>query len=912
MKLKNIFLIFLIFFLFIIFSCHKININYPTAVKGILDLSGWDFENDLKLNGEWEFYWNKLLEPSDFNNDIKPYLSGYIIVPKRWEKFKINNKNVSTYGYATYRLKIKLNLKKNIAYGLKIPSIYTAYKLWMNNDLLISNGIPGTDEKKSRPKDIPTIIFFSNDSNEIYITIQVSNFYDKQAGICYPIIFGEANHLKKDNIIRTYLDILIFGSLIIFAFFHLNLFILRKKDKSILFFTIFCFMIAIRGLFTGEYVLLSILLNFPFELQKFIEITTAIGSLTFFSLFLFSQFSEDMSKIFLYFIIICSLIYSTLLLFLPFRIYINFLIYYQILILLMGSYSIIVLIKAVINKRESSIIFFTGYMLFFIIVINDILQDILKIRGGYYSPYGLFIFIFVQAFILARKFSLSFSRMENYSLELEDKVKERTKLFEIANKDKTDFFVNIAHETKTPLTLISNYLDGYIKKYGFTNELVIIKNNFNKLLKNMIYYLDTEKIERGKILYNHNQIVDFSNILKNEIILFTEYAKNKDIKIVSNINEDIFLKIDPDAIDRIINNLLDNAIRYTKPKGKIYIDLYINNNHINFIIEDTGIGLNKEQINNIFKPYYQVSDGKTNQPGIGMGLNIVKKIIDSINAKINIESKLNEGTKITILFKKYNLTKKDEVIKNIKFNKKQPINIDLGKDIYKEGRYNVFIVEDNIELLSYLKECMKDLFNVYYAINGKDALNKIENIPKPHIIISDIMMEYMDGYQFFEVLLKDKNFKDIPFIFLTAKDSRDEKLKGLKKGAIDYISKPFLIDELIAKIDSIIRVQEALKEKNLLSLGNKFYKILENLEDGNIKTTVDEINNDINNKLYKEYGISRKEIEVISLLKLGLEHKQIADKLNISKNTVKTYITRIYKKCKVNNKIELLKILKSL
>ena len=158
-------------------------------------------------------------------------------------------------------------------------------------------------------------------------------------------------------------------------------------------------------------------------------------------------------------------------------------------------------------------------------------------------------------------------------------------------------------------------------------------------------------------------------------------SKGKGIKLEYNIEKNIFIKIDPDAIERIINNLLDNAIRHTKSKGKIYLSLNSNNNEVKFIVKDTGIGLTDEQKNNIFEPYYQISDGEKNLPGIGMGLNIVKKIIDSVNATIHVKNRLNEGTEFTILFKKHDLSEKEKVIKKIKSDNNQDISINLGKEI---------------------------------------------------------------------------------------------------------------------------------------------------------------------------------------------------------------------------------------
>ena len=149
-----------------------------------------------------------------------------------------------------------------------------------------------------------------------------------------------------------------------------------------------------------------------------------------------------------------------------------------------------------------------------------------------------------------------------------------------------------------------------------------------RLQKNINNILDVEKFIRKKIVYKHDSIIDISDIVNNKLLLFSEIAKNKNISIKKKIDNDLCAKIDPGAMDRIINNLIDNALRYTNQKGNILIKLDGNNKSIRFIIMDTGIGISEEQIKNIFKPYYQISREKSNFQGLGMGLYIVKKIIE--------------------------------------------------------------------------------------------------------------------------------------------------------------------------------------------------------------------------------------------------------------------------------------------
>jgi len=400
------------------------------------------------------------------------------------------------------------------------------------------------------------------------------------------------------------------------------------------------------------------------------------------------------------------------------------------------------------------------------------------------------------------------NRIKNYFTKL--LYKKKIKQGNNTNQDKVkiQFFANVSHETKTPLTLISNYLNRYMEKTGTTEELAVIKQNIEKLQRDMVNFLDSEKLQRGQVFYKHNQIIDFSVLVKQKITMFRDMADKKKIKIKPDIHKDIYIKADPFAIDRVINNLFDNAIKYTNQNGQIKIRLAAGNSRIHFIVMDSGIGISREHRQFIFKPYHQISHEKRNLQGIGMGLFIVYKIVETLNGKIMVRSKLNQGSAFMVSLPEYMMKPGEKADHDIKFSK--PINTAPVVTELKEGKkdsslYTLFVVEDNINLLHFLQSSLSKRFNVYAAINGHKALEKIKEIPRPDVIISDIMMDGMDGLMLCETLSRDEQYEDIPFIFITAKTSVEDRVKGLSKGAVDYISKPFTIEELNAKIDAIIR-----------------------------------------------------------------------------------------------------------
>lgn len=471
------------------------------------------------------------------------------------------------------------------------------------------------------------------------------------------------------------------------------------------------------------------------------------------------------------------------------------------------------------------------------------------------------------------------------------------------NKQKTQFFINLAHETKTPLTLIRNYLDNYINKYGLNDDLQVISNSIRKLLSDMINYLDEEKLRRKQVFYNHKRLINASELLIDKIPLLKEIAEENKLKFKADIEERVLLRADPLAVDRIINNLIDNSVKYTDKGGEIRVALKVVKEKVVFEVTDTGIGMNEEQMACIFKPYYQLSHEKGTHQGIGMGLNIVKSIVDSLHGQIKVESIPGKGSTFTILFKKPVTQKNEEIMKEVipayPYSRKQVIK-DIKEQDLGAGKPNILLVDDNMDMLYFLQTSLKAKYNVYLARSGEEALQKLKTMPVPDIIISDIMMGGIDGHQFFLCLKDTTEYRSVPFIFLSAKTVDEEKIKGLMEGAMDYIYKPFLIEEVAAKIQNIIKKRQEQREKDIKEMEEKIAALSK--ADRSQRTEADFM------ALCSEKNITKREIEVLSLLLKGMYNKEIGNALKIKLITVEKHIQHIFQKTGARNRYELLNI----
>ncbi len=502
------------------------------------------------------------------------------------------------------------------------------------------------------------------------------------------------------------------------------------------------------------------------------------------------------------------------------------------------------------------------------------------------TAYAVPLFIVVSILISSITKRSNFLLKRSLSYETESRVMQEAKeAIEIVNQERTNFFINIAHETKTPLTLIMNYLDRYENTKN-TSDLDIVRNNIGKLITDVVNLLDSEKLLRGQVFYEHNQIVDISDKINIKIDQFSKLAELKYITITKDIESKLFVEVDPVAIDRIINNVMDNAIKYTNENGSIDVTLRSNDSYIEIIICDNGIGIAEDLQKNIFSPYFQANHEKRNIQGLGMGLFIVKQIIDNIDGNIKIDSRLGKGTSLSIKLKKCIDNGQNQIQNNLELFPPifyQPY-IKPGSETIFEGRSNILVVEDNPELLSYIKTELSGKYNVYSARNGMEALNKLKDIPELDLIISDVMMDIMDGITFCDRVRDDIGYAHIPFIFLTAKTANDAKFTGLQAGAIDYICKPFSMDLLKFKIENILNQINLIKDNIVLKYKNNGPGIFE--------------------KKCDTLNLSKREREVIKALicEPRAKYKDIAVKLNLkSESTVSSYMSRIYQKTIDNN-----------
>jgi signal transduction histidine kinase/DNA-binding NarL/FixJ family response regulator len=485
--------------------------------------------------------------------------------------------------------------------------------------------------------------------------------------------------------------------------------------------------------------------------------------------------------------------------------------------------------------------------------------------------------------------------------DLQLKVIERTRALEIANEQRTNTFINLAHDIKTPLTLINNYLGDYVNENPPTDSLKVVQLNIEKLTQNVVNFFDSERIKKGVTIYNHDQIAEFSRILNDNVMLFQKYSLKKAIEIIPSIDDEIFIKADPEALNRIINNIIENAIKYTNEGGQVNVALKSVEGKIYFSVKDTGIGIAPDLHEKVFDPYYQINSKKANSQGMGLGLSITKKILDGLEGSIQINSDPNvqRGTEIIIQFSQY-YAEKSEVIAEYRNTVKIHEEVEqlTAKDeIYNADFPTLLIVEDNVQLLNFLCDKLRDNYNMHIALSGNEAIEKLKAIKHLDLIVSDVMMDNGDGFELYKYVSDQKRFKHIPFIFLTAKT--EDKIQGLSMGAIDYILKPFLIGELIHKIESVLNNLSEQRRAIIDAIHQSI--VSKNGAEPQLQPVQDRFQENC-----IKFNLTPQEKKIIPMIVKGQTNKEIAEALFISDKTVKKHVQNMFEKADVTNKLELL------
>lgn len=547
------------------------NTNFSIS-KGILDLGTTSPVNlePIKLQGEWEFYWNQLLTPAQLSDSTIEKSSMFVPVPKSWVSYKIDGEKLPNQGYATYRLVVKKRKDVDVTiYGLKVPSVFSSYKLWVNGKLITEVGTPDTNKETAKPQfkyqDVSFVLDPRVDSTStIEIVFNVVNYSHQRAGLQQPIYLSTFKQLTAETRFMDILNLIIVGIILVIGINHLNMFFFRRKDRSNLYFSIVCLVMIFRNITTGDRILAYVFPNINWELLVKLDNLSGFGTIPLFALFIYSLFKTDFPKRVMQTLIVLGTVISLLVILTPANTYGKFRLLYELYILVGGLYLTFgVLLVATFRRRSAALPTFIGMFLLYATAINDVLSSMGIIQTAYLAQYGLGTFMLLQSITITRKSAVAINQNEKLSVELtheketlEQRIEERTTQLQ-AQHDEL-----IMHQEKEKIqTWVNNGI-------ALVNEIISQNKSDFKMLSNralvdMIKYVDA----RVGAMFLADKDAEGNQILE----MVANYGCGTDYKLANNVvypGNGLVGATFTDKEIRHITDVPDNYLKVSSGLGK--------------------------------------------------------------------------------------------------------------------------------------------------------------------------------------------------------------------------------------------------------------------------------------------------------------------------------------------------------
>ncbi len=633
------------------------------------DLSTIDLQNttidkttEIALDAGWEFYWNELIEPKNFQKNI-PFTE---VTLANWTQFKLsNNEKLPSFGYATYRLQISIP-KDRLHVSLYIPAAYASSKLWINGKLISEIGRVGTSKAETLHRRATQIIPLNTDETEFEIVIHVANFYHTKGGIDEPPILGSSNHLYKIKSKQIIADMIFIGCLGFIGFFFLLFYVFYwNKDKAILYFAILCMSLSYMSL-SDRYAPFAEI----FELISWIFLTK-IEYISLFlagasaSLFFYTIFSNFVHKAYARIVVSCFCLLALLVILLPPPYFTKLLLPFLLLMIVNFTYMTFVIVKAIISNRHESILMLVSMLLGSTIFYFHIFSFLGESGNAMiYVNFGYIVVFLLLSMLLMTRFSNSFQELERTKeVALDQKkeisiqsnelsiinlqLKENLRHLEKSNTELDSFNHIVSHDLKAPLIAMHTLVSFIEEDLTDTTQSKDVKHNF-KLLKDRVSkmfalingLLEYSKITKGK---KNKEVFSLHDLL-NEII---EVVDNESKHTIQLPKDDVEIFANRIELEHVFQNLLNNSIKHNDKESALITISFTKKlpNEYVFFVRDNGPGIDEKYHTKIFEMFSQLNINNEVE-STGIGLSIVKKLVSENHGTISVESEKGIGTTI--------------------------------------------------------------------------------------------------------------------------------------------------------------------------------------------------------------------------------------------------------------------------
>lgn len=658
---------------------------------GILDLTQVHVsEHPQKLEGEWVFYWQELLSPEeiqllsvrDGNKDR------WIRIPGSWLGYRLDGQQLNGTGFATFRVIIQLSeqdRKERLA--LRLPTIFHAYKLWVNGELLAEVGVVGEDTSSVTPHLATKLVFFQPKNDKVELVMQVANFHHKRGGITKYIELGGSDELTVRTNLRIAAEMFVTASLLVIGAYHLLLFGLRRKDRAPLYFGLFTTLFGIRSLLVGELLITQWWPAFPWELQFKIEYLILCSSGYLITMYFNCIFPNYVSRWFHLGTRIVTGAFCMMIVVTPALLYSKWLPIIGVMVVLHMVYLMVGLANAAVRRMEGALIFLLVSVVTLVTVVNDFLYYNGWSRIGNTSPLGLLVFTIAQIILLSSRFTRSAANEERVARELQvanDKliemninleqiVQERTYALSAAHDDlrtsydrllhseqgRKKLLAYITHDLRMPLSSMLGYVEAVqdnVRPERNEQYLRYIRDNtirINRMIEELSFL---SRLETGQVAY-HLEQVDVVRYLRRFYEQYELVVRDAGLDFRLDFSEvegqrpdGPVVEMDVQRLEQALFNLVSNAMKFTLRGGVVCMALAEREvdraRYAIISVQDSGIGIPPDQLERIFDRNYRYGPPGEEKgvEGSGLGLAICREIVHAHGGAIRAESDGKTGS----------------------------------------------------------------------------------------------------------------------------------------------------------------------------------------------------------------------------------------------------------------------------
>ncbi|CAH1206710.1 Sensor histidine kinase RcsC [Paenibacillus plantiphilus] len=792
----------------------------PHAVQGQLDVRDWNFDSNrsVSLKGQWEFYPHELIMKEDAGSSpaASRAAAGFIDVPQSWGK-ALSPSDGSPIGYGSYRLFIKVNPDERRHYSIRVANIPSASALFVDGKLLGRSGEPAAAIDQHTASNMPYTVTFTTNKNEIDVVIQVANFYNhEKGGIFQEIRFGSDTTVAKEVQFSRTLQLLVSIVLLMHVIYAIILYLIGIRQRVLLFLSLLV-SFAIITILTSDDLLLFDWLQVNYEWFIKIRMLAYLGSALLLLEFVKRLLPEYYSIRLFRWLTWTSIVYCCFLIVLPFEQVINIKQIHSFLVWIPFLIVPVLMLLTTLRRDKDAIYLLLGATSISVNMVWGFLKSSIWVELTYYPIDMIITFIAFATFCFKRYF-----RTAVQTTKLAEQLKASDQL-------KDDFLANTSHELRNPLHGIINIaqtvLDSERQNIDNANVksmelLVTIGRRMSFVLNDL---LDLTLLKESGIRLQPASI-QIQPVAAGVLDMLRFMTEGKPVRFINSIKASFpNVHADENRLIQILFNLLHNALKYTN-EGHITIDARIVDGKACILIRDTGIGMDEETQQSIFKPYHQgaYTIGELGG-GIGLGLSICKQLVELHGGKLEVQSIPGQGSEFsfTLPLSVSNEGSQLSAAPSSLINKQTAAALasdEIAPVVIQEqqpaaDRPKILVVDDDPLNLTILVQILSlEQYEIVTTTTSADALSMLDN-SEWDLLISDVMMPRMSGYELTSAVRKRFSSSELPVLLLTARSRAEDVEAGFLSGANDYVSKPVDAIELRSRVRALTALKRSVRER---------------------------------------------------------------------------------------------------